>query len=174
MPRISVVVPGREPPSDRWHEAMSRQRVDNLEVLAGSDPADAVGDYLVLLRPEDEVVPLGLLMLLSSLDASCADTELGTGGTGPGSVAALSTARTGTTAHQLPALLEHANLSATLWRRSFWDAHVRGAKSRSGAWPGGSRPRPGRYRRCSRIDPDVWRSLWCGRSSTSRWAPWLS
>lgn len=82
MPRISVVVPGREPPSDRWHEAMSRQRVDNLEVLAGSDPADAVGDYLVLLRPEDEVVPLGLLMLLSSLDASCADIALGTGGTG--------------------------------------------------------------------------------------------
>ncbi|MCY7374176.1 MAG: CDP-glycerol glycerophosphotransferase family protein, partial [Spirochaetaceae bacterium] len=104
-PRVSLVLPGDTP----------EQR---------DSDCDCDSEYIVLCRADDEMVPSVVRMLVSALDASGSDIAIGTGGTGGGSVAALSGVHTRATAHRLPALLEHHDLSATMWRRAFWETHA--------------------------------------------------
>lgn len=121
MPRISIIVLATGHALDQCAAVLARQRVTDIEVLPrGATPT---GDYLVHLRPEEELTPRGLAVLMEALDASGSDLAVGTGGTGPGSVPALSAPHKATTPLAVPALLEHGESSATLWRAAFWRRH---------------------------------------------------
>lgn len=115
MPGISVVAThgrlGEQALRSTNQPGLDQPRLD----LAASTLTEARGDYVLLLAPQDALVPATVATMLAALEVSRSELAVSTalaGRAGP------DRSWWTTTVLDAPALLEHADPSGTLWRRS--------------------------------------------------------